>query len=480
MSLYRQLADRLQHQIDTGIWQPGERIPSIRQSCKTHGLSPMTVLQAYQLLESQGRILARPQSGYYVKAAPSRLQHYAPQQTHYSGSVDINDLVFEVLQASKSRELVPLGMSVADPTLFPHPQLGRALASCMRKLDPFSTVADLPPGNEALRRAIAQRYASDGLAVDPQEIIITTGAMEALSLSLQVLTEPGDWVVVETPTFYGALQAIERLKLKAVEIPVIPGVGIDLAQLSEALAQRPIKACWLMGNVQHPLGHTMPDDHKRELMLLLNTHDVALVEDDVYAEVYFGRERPRPIKYWDTRGQSLLCSSFSKCLAPGFRVGWVVAGPHAERIQRLQLMSTLSTNVPSQLALAEMLRQGGVDAHFRRLRHTLAQRQQQMRAALLRLFPDEVRISAPDGGYFLWLEFDPRLDSRALHARALTCGFSLAPGALFSSQGQYNHCLRLNSSHPWSPQLETALAQLAELIHHQLAPHLDAGNNKAP
>lgn len=283
-------------------------------------------------------------------------------------------------------------------------------------------------------------------------------------MSLQVLTEPGDWVVVESPTFYGALQAIERLKLNAVEIPVIPGVGIDLALLAEALAQRPIKACWLMGNVQHPLGHTMPDDHKQALMQLLSQHEVPLVEDDVYAEVYFGRERPRPIKYWDKRGQSLLCSSFSKCLAPGFRVGWVVAGPHAERIQRLQLMSTLSTNVPSQLALAEMLRQGGVDAHFRRLRHTLAQRQQQMRAALLRLFPDEVRISAPDGGYFLWLEFAPHLDSRALHARALTCGFSLAPGALFSSQGQYNHCLRLNSSHPWSEQLESALIKLAGLI----------------
>ncbi len=167
MSLYRQLADRLQQQIEAGVWQPGERIPSIRQSCKTHGLSPMTVLQAYQLLESQGRILARPQSGYYVKAAPSRPAASQPQQAHYSGSVDINDLVFEVLQASKSRELVPLGMSVADPTLFPHPQLGRALAGCMRRLDPFSTVADLPPGNEALRRAIAQRYAGEGLAVDP-------------------------------------------------------------------------------------------------------------------------------------------------------------------------------------------------------------------------------------------------------------------------------------------------------------------------
>ncbi|MFM5710585.1 PLP-dependent aminotransferase family protein [Aeromonas veronii] len=468
MSLYQQLADRLQSQIDDGIWQPGERIPSIRQSCKTHGLSPMTVLQAYQLLESQGRILARPQSGYYVKAASPQLVQHTPSQTHYSGSVDINDLVFEVLQASKSRDLVPLGMSVADPTLFPHPQLGRALASCMRKLDPFSTVADLPPGNEALRRAIAQRYASDGVAVNPQEIIITTGAMEALSLSLQVLTEPGDWVVVESPTFYGALQAIERLKLKAVEIPVIPGVGIDLDLLADALTRIPVKACWLMGNVQHPLGHTMPDSHKAQLMALLNSHGVPLVEDDVYAEVYFGRERPKPIRHWDQRGDSLLCSSFSKCLAPGFRVGWVVAGPHAERVQRLQLMSTLSTNVPSQLALAEMLRQGGVDAHFRRLRHTLAQRQQQMRAALQRLLSDEVRISSPDGGYFLWLALPAHFDSRALHAKALGSGFSVAPGALFSSQGQHNHCLRLNSSHPWSEQLEQALTRLAALIAAQL------------
>lgn len=427
----------------------------------------MTVLQAYQLLESRGLVLARPQSGYYVKAAASPQRISAPRQARYSGSVDINDLVFEVLQASKSRELVPLGMAVADPALFPHPQLGRALGSCMRRLDPFSTVADLPPGNEILRRAIARRYADDGLAVDPQEIIITTGAMEALSLSLQVLTEPGDWVVVESPTFYGALQAIERLKLNVVEIPVRPGVGIDLALLAQALAERPIKACWLMGNVQHPLGHTMRDGHKEALMQLLNAHRVPLVEDDVYAELYFGRERPRPIKCWDARGESLLCGSFSKCLAPGFRVGWVVAGAHAERIQRLQLISTLSTNVPSQLALADMLRQGGVDAHFRRLRHTLAQRQQQMQAALLRLFP-EARISAPDGGYFLWLEFDPRLDSRALHTQALACGFSLAPGALFSSQGQHNHCLRLNSSHPWSPALEAALARLAALIHQQL------------
>ncbi|MFM5463292.1 PLP-dependent aminotransferase family protein [Aeromonas simiae] len=463
MPLYRDLAERLRTQIEAGVWQAGERIPSIRQSCQAHRLSPMTVLQAYQLLESQGLLQARPQSGYYVKGSPAR-QPTAMGVTRYTGAVDINDLVFEVLQASKARNLVPLGMAVADPHLFPLPRLGRLLAGCMRSLDPFSTVTDLPPGNEALRRAIAQRYARHGLPVDPGEIIITTGAMEALSLSLQALTEPGDWVVVESPTFYGALQAIERLKLRAVEIPVIPGVGICLSRLEAALRDRPIKACWLMANVQHPLGHTQRDEHKAALMALLARYRVPVVEDDVYGELYFGRERPLPLKAWDQAGTSLLCSSFSKCVAPGFRVGWVVAGQHAPRIERLQLISTLATNVPSQLALAALLTQGGYDAHLRRLRTTLARRMSQMRSALLALLPESVTLSQPEGGFFLWLTLPPGCDTRALHRQALAAGFSLAPGALFSGGGEHEHGLRLNASLPWSPELEQALSTLAGWI----------------
>ncbi|ENY71864.1 GntR family transcriptional regulator [Aeromonas diversa CDC 2478-85] len=464
MSLYRDLAERLRTQIEAGVWQAGERIPSIRQSCQTHHLSPMTVLQAYQLLESQGLLQARPQSGYYVKGSPARQPTAPTGATRYTGSVDINDLVFEVLQAGKARDLVPLGMAVADPRLFPLPRLGRLLAGCMRTLDPFSTVTDLPPGNEALRRAIAQRYAHQGLPVDPREIVITTGAMEALSLSLQALTEPGDWVVVESPTFYGALQAIERLKLNAVEIPVIPGVGICLTQLEAALRERPVKACWLMANVQHPLGHIQRDPHKAALMALLARYGVPVVEDDVYGELHFGRERPLPLKAWDQAGSSLLCSSFSKCLAPGFRVGWVVAGRHAPRIQRLQLISTLATNVPSQLALADLLAQGGYDAHLRRLRHTLAQRMSQMRSALLALLPESVTLSQPEGGFFLWLTLPRGCDTRRLHRQALEAGFSLAPGALFSGGGEHDHCLRLNASQPWSPELERALTTLAGWI----------------
>ncbi|MBZ6074427.1 aminotransferase-like domain-containing protein [Aeromonas schubertii] len=462
MPRYRDLADRLRQQIDAGLWRPGERIPSIRQSCKTHHLSPMTVLQAYQLLESQGIIQARPQSGYYVKDTSPK-PGIPPGKTHYTDSVDINNLVFDVLQAGKSRALVPLGMAVADPHLFPLPRLGRLLASVMRTMDPFSTVSDLPPGNEALRRAIARRYAMRGLTVDPQEIVITTGAMEALSLSLQVLTEPGDWVVVESPTFYGALQAIERLRLRAVEIPVISGVGIDLIQLESALKERPIKACWLMANVQHPLGHTQSDEHKAALMALLARYEVPVVEDDVYGELHFGRDPLRPLKYWDREGTSLLCSSFSKCLAPGFRVGWVVAGSHAPRVQRRQLISTLATNVPSQLALARFLEEGGYDAHLRRLRHTLSIRMHRLRAELQTRLPS-VGISQPGGGFFLWLTLPRGVDTRQIYHRALEAGFSLAPGALFGGAGQHDHCLRLNASHPWGPELEQALDQLARWL----------------
>ena len=216
----------------------------------------MTVLQAYQLLESRGLILARPQSGYYVKAASTARRESQPQQARYSGSVDINDLVFEVLQASKSRELVPLAWRWRTRPSSP-PQLGRALGSCMRRLDP-SARWQICPGNEALRRAIARRYAGEGMAVDPQQIIITTGAMEALSLSLQVLTEPGDWVVVESPPSTAPCRPSSGSKLKVVGDPGDPRVGIDLALLEEALAQRPVKACWLMGNVQHPSATPCP------------------------------------------------------------------------------------------------------------------------------------------------------------------------------------------------------------------------------
>ncbi|MFZ4835224.1 PLP-dependent aminotransferase family protein [Rouxiella sp. Mn2063] len=465
VSRYQQLAQTLRRQIDAQVWLPGDKLPSLRESCKQSGLSLMTVLQAYQLLESQGDIVSRPQSGYYVAPRQQvRRNHRTPQSLHTAEQIDVNDAIFDILKAAQDPDIVPLGSAFPDPTLFPQPRLARSLASAVRRMSAHSATANLPPGNEELRRCIAQRYAQQGIEVAPDEIVITSGAMESLGLSLQVLTEPGDWVAIESPAFYGALQAIERRQLKAVAIPTDAGEGINLDALEEALETYPIKACWLMANFQNPLGCSLSVEKKQRLVAILQQHNVALIEDDVYAELYFSADRPMPLKMSDHRQQILHCSSFSKCLAPGFRVGWVAAGQYAERIQRLQLMSTLSASVPVQLALADFLQQGGYDTHLRRIRRQLEQRQMAMYHAICSLFPVSVSVVLPDGGYFLWLDLGEQVDAVRLYQRALAKGVSIAPGTLFAVEDRYRHCIRLNTSFEWDSRCEQAIKLLAELV----------------
>ncbi|MGF1765488.1 PLP-dependent aminotransferase family protein [Aliivibrio kagoshimensis] len=466
MKRYEQLAHDLKLQIKNKVWNSGDKLPSIRASCTTSGFSLATVLQGYQLLESQGLIISKPQSGYYVAPQTDRVQEpSAPsQQLMQSDTVDINNVLFDLLQKTKNPDIVPFSSAFPDPKLFPQQALARALASSMRRMPASGAVSNLPPGSEALRRCIAQRYALDGINVSPDDIVITSGALESLNLSLQAVTQPGDLVAIESPTFYGALQAIERLKLKAIEIPTHPKKGVDLEVLKTACEQQPIKACWLMTNFQNPLGFVMGDEKKKALADLLEKHHIPLIEDDVYAELYFTKSKPLPAKYHDKSGNILHCSSFSKCLSPGYRVGWVVAGPYAEKIQRLQLMSTLSASVPTQLGLATYLQQGGYDSHLRKLRRTLEQRKSQMLQAVIQYFPTNTRISQPDGGYFLWIELPEQVNSEQLYQQALTQNIGIAPGMLFTTQDHCNHHIRLNFSPPWTESTELAIKTLGKLI----------------
>ncbi|MDC9623870.1 PLP-dependent aminotransferase family protein [Xenorhabdus sp. XENO-7] len=466
MTRYEQLAGAIRQQIEDDIWQVGDKLPSLRESVKSSGLSLMTVLQAYQLLESQGWIVARPQSGYYVAA---RLTQFAAAKggkgLHLSESVEISASIFDVLQACKDPKIVPFGSAFPDPSLLNEPKLSKILASVARRFVPHSSLESLPPGNEKLRRNISRRYAAHGIHVSPDEIVITAGAMESLSFSLQSVTSPGDWVVIESPAFYGALQAIERLRLKAIAIKTDPRTGIDLDALEEIVQKYPIKACWLMSRFQNPLCNTMPSENKQRLVAILNSSHIALIEDDVYGELYFDQEPPMPIKAWDKENNFMHCSSFSKCLAPGYRVGWVAAGKHAGKIQQLQMMSTVSASAPTQLAVAEYLAHGGYDNHLRRLRRQLEQRQSQVLRAISEYFPDSVKVNSARGGYFLWLEFEPPFNANRLYRLALAKGISIAPGSMFSTSSQFDHAFRLNTSFAWNDVQASAMKTLADLCH---------------
>ncbi len=317
MKKYQRLAQQIISQIELGVWLPGDKLPSLREQVASSGMSFMTVGHAYQMLESQGRIVARPQSGYYVASRPTAHQPAPPAQVMRDEAVDINTYIFDVLQASRDPSVVPFASAFPDPRLFPLQQLNRSLANVSKTATAMSVIENLPPGNVDLRHAIARRYAQQGMNISPEEIVITAGALEALNLSLQAVTEPGDWVIVENPCFYGALQALERLKLKALSIATDVREGIDLNALEQALKEYPVKACWIMTNSQNPLGFTLSAEKKAQLVALLTQHNVPLIEDDVYSELYFGREKPLPAKAWDRQDMTLHCSSFFKM--PGGR-----------------------------------------------------------------------------------------------------------------------------------------------------------------
>ena len=461
------LARELEQQIAAGVLRPGDRLPSVRQACATRGVSPSTVFQAYYLLESRGLVRAVPRSGYFVAARADGVLLAEPRTSEpQSGSqpVEINDLVYAILGSARARDIVPFGSAFLSPNLFPLDRLRRALVSSTRRLEPWDMVDDLPPGNLRLKREIAKRYLQQGLAVATDEIVLTHGAMEALNLCLSAVARPGDAVVVESPTFYVALQALQRLGLHAIEVPTHVREGIDLGRLEQVIELYRPKACWLMTTFQNPLGSLMPEAKKRDLVALLARHDLPLIEDDVYSELYEGNAAPLPAKAYDRRGLVLHCSSFSKCLAPGYRVGWAAPGRWAREVERLKVMTSLSGSIPVQAALAEYLQEGGYDRHLRSLRLSLQGQRDSLFDAVSRNFPDGTRVVRPAGGYFVWVELPPGVDAMALHRAALAQRISIAPGPMFSARAEFQHHIRLTCGQGWDAALERAMRTLARLV----------------
>jgi DNA-binding transcriptional MocR family regulator len=460
---FEQLAQELGGLIESGVLRPGERLPSTRALASSRRVSPATATQALYLLEDRGLAQARPRSGFYVNA------HWRTAQIPEivtppaaAGTLAVSDLVFEVLDAMRRRNVVPLGSAFPSPVLFPLPKLGQLLGQGARRLDPWRTVDAMAPGSAELRRQIAKRYAAQGVRVRPEEILVTAGALEALNLCLQAVTRPGDVVAIESPAFYAALQAIERLGLRAVEIATHPGEGVDLGSLEAAIRRHDVKACWLMPTFQNPTGASMPTERKRELVELLARHRVPLIEDDVYAELHSGEALP-PAKAFDAAGLVMHCGSFSKSLAPGYRLGWVAPGIAFERVERLKLTTSIATSIPVQDGIAEYLKHGGYDHHLRTLRARLREQGAQMLRAVEQRFPAGTRVTRPGGGYFLWVELPRGTDAMRVYREALGRGVSVAPGPIFSAKRRFGHCLRLNHGHPWTEAMEKAVALLGRL-----------------
>ncbi|OLO13038.1 GntR family transcriptional regulator [Chromohalobacter japonicus] len=471
MKRYQHLAEALESSILSGALHAGDRLPSIRAASISRNVSPTTVFKAYYLLEAKGLIRARDRSGFYVvgpeSTRPPEIEMTsAPDERVFN--VDVSDRVLQVLGATMRRDLVPLGSALPSPELYPIPRLSQVMASTLPKLSVWHTVDDLSPGSAQLRHAISLRYHADGMQVYADDLVVTNGALEALNICLGVVTQPGDAVIVESPTFYAALQALERNHLRAIEVSTHPRDGIDLEAMERAIQRYKPAACWLMTNFQNPLGSLMPEDKKRDLVALLQRYALPMIEDDVYGELYFDSRRPLPAKAFDQEGLIMHCSSFSKSLAPGWRVGWVAGGRYTQHIMRDKLSLSLSASAPAQVALSAYLSRSGFDRHLRTLRHRFEWQRNCMLQAITAHFPEGTRTTYPAGGYFLWVELPKCVDTSRLHQMALAEGISIAPGSIFSSHERFHHCLRLNYGHPWDERLQTGMEILGRLIAQQL------------
>ena len=467
--LYVALAASLEQLIEQGTLRPGHRLPSVRRMSLQRDVSISTVLQAYAQLENRGWIEARPQSGYYVRPrlpldAPEPRMARPMARPSYVG---MKDLTAEVLAYAVDPAYVPFGAACPDHTLFPTKKLARIMAAVGRDDPSILGKYSMNWAFDPLAREVARRYLQAGCPLGHEELVITVGCTEAINLALRAVTKPGDTVAVETPAFFGFLEAIQSLNLRVVEIPTGARTGICLDATRDAFANHDVKALVVMPSFQNPLGSSMPDENKEALYRILGEFDVAAIEDDVYGDLHFGERRPKPLKAWDTDGRVLLCSSFAKTLAPSLRVGWCAPGRYLERVRRLKFTNTLGTPVVLQKTVSDFLRNGGYDHHLRSIRRAYHYQLHLFSQAILRHFPAGTRLSRPDGGFVLWIELPPGVDTVRLHRDALKHRINTAPGALFSVKDRYRNCLRMNCGVPWSPAIETALRTLGDLARRQ-------------
>ncbi len=468
-NLYEQVADRIQRLIAEGTLQTGDRLPSVRKLHEQWSVSVSTVLEAYRLLEDRGLIAARPQSGYYVKQSllktPSEPQQSAPSpKAHH---VD-NSLGFRVICSIRDSQTIKLGAAVPSMELLPLAALNRLMGQVLRQYQTIAHAYDVPPGCEALRHEVARRLMDAGCSVTPDEIVTTNGTFESVFLSLRATTQPGDTVAIESPTYYGLLEALEILHLKALELPTHPRDGLSLLHLETTLQKKRIAACALVSNFSNPLGTCMSDQKKKELVELLARYEVPLIEDDIYGDLYFEGTRPKALKAFDREGLVLYCSSCSKTLSPGLRVGWAVPGRYQAKVEQLKWVINQTTATAPQLTVAAFLSNGGYDRHLRQLRRAYQSQTLRMTQAICDYFPPETRVTHPKGGHVLWVELPAEFDSLELYETALQRQISIAPGIIFSPSGGYNNCFRLNCGMPWSDEIDRAMQILGELIHQQI------------
>lgn len=460
---YENIAMILADRIKSKVLLPGEKLPSLRKLCIDHDISQSTALSVYDLLQASGYAESRHRSGYFVSRLSGRIAAlpFSSQPAGKESDENLDKLAEEIFSTAGSGH-IKFSYGAPSSRLLPVARLNKELVKATRNLDSGGTAYTETQGNEKLRRQII-RHASHLGSLKPEDLITTSGCNHALALALMATTSPGDRVGVESPYYFGLSGLARNLGLNLVELPCHAVTGLDLGMLEGILQTRQLQVIIVVSNFSNPMGGLMPAASKQQLVKLIEQFQIPLIEDDIYGDIYFGRQRPETCKGYDNSGLVLLCSSFTKTIAPGYRVGWIAPGKFREKVLQLKLSLMVCSVSLTEEAIAGFMETSHYQKHLKQLRQTLYANYLQYSEAISRYFPEGTRLSQPQGGLFLWVEFDPELDTLQLFKQAIRLGISIAPGQLFTREKQFSNCMRLNFGLPWNTQLEQALKTIGHL-----------------
>ncbi|MCI9844883.1 PLP-dependent aminotransferase family protein [Flavobacterium pectinovorum] len=467
--LYLQFANVIEKQIKSGLLNVGDKLPSIREVCAETGYSMSTVSKAYYEIESRSLIESRPQSGYYVSNISARI---APEPTSSSPilttqNIEREDLIDLVYGNMTDQNVTMLSLGFPSNELLPIAKLNKGMVQAMRQLPNSGTSYEEIQGNVNLRREIARWSFSWGGSLTEDDIITTPGCVSAISYCLMAVTKPGDTIITESPVYFGVLQLAKSLGLYVMELPTNMTTGIELEALKKAISTKKVKACVLMSNFSNPSGSMMPNEHKKETVRLMELHNIPLIEDDIHGDLYFGSARPTNCKTYDESGIVMCCSSVSKSLAPGYRVGWAIPGKFKKEILRTKLYHTISSPTITHEVVGDFLKHGRYENHLRKIRQILNQNCNNYINTILESFPKGTKVSQPQGGFFLWIELDKKIDTAEFYHLAMKHNISIAPGRIFSFQDQFSNCMRLSFGLPWTNELRQSIQTLGKLAAQQ-------------
>ncbi|WP_215225067.1 aminotransferase-like domain-containing protein [Echinicola shivajiensis] len=471
MNLYEKLADDLERQIKKGTFNYGDRLPSVRSIHQETGVSISTVLQSMYLLESKGLIEAKPKKGYFVSPypRPDQSNPVISKPIARKGKRDIEDFIQKVYGPMDSdKSLSNFSVGVPSPEMLPIAKFKKIVRDMMRDLPDACIHYEPIMGSGYLRRQIAKRTLLWENSLLADDLVTTHGCMNSLAFALMSISQKGDSIITESPVYFGTLQLAKSLGLNVIEMPTHSEYGLDLEAVEKTIKETRISAIIVVSNFSNPMGYCMPDQNKRALVKICTEHQVPLLEEDLYGDVYFGSERPLSCKSIDKDGIVLWCSSVSKTLAPGYRVGWIAPGKFMDKICKTKLYHNVASSSLTQEVIARFIDKGRYENHLKQLRISLHHNLMKYLQVIYEHFPPNTKVSHPNGGFLLWVELDPMIDTTLLYDEALKQGIKYAPGRMFTLRDQFKNCLRLSFGLDWNEKTANSLVRLGQLLNNSL------------